>query len=83
MLQPTYSYLMPKPRSDGAKIRQKRRALGIKSAAFADSVGIARQTLYNVESSDAALSIEFVHRAAEVLGCPVTELLRDRESVAS
>ncbi|HEY9391066.1 MAG TPA: helix-turn-helix transcriptional regulator [Mycobacteriales bacterium] len=76
---------MPKPRSDGAKIRKARRERGIKSATLADRVGIARQTLYNVESNDAALSIEYVQRAADILGCPVEDLLRDteREAVAS
>lgn len=62
---------------DGAKIRQFRRDAGYKTAsAFARQIGIAPQSMSNIERGKKPASLDMLIRIADELDTRVDDLLR-------
>jgi transcriptional regulator with XRE-family HTH domain len=66
------------PAVRGTEIRQRRQRLGIKLGEFSELTRVKYKTVANIESGGSKVaSIEVVHRFARVLGCEITDLMRD------
>jgi len=59
----------------GAKIRERRKALGLTQERIAEYIGVSDIHYGRIERGDRAVSLELLERIAETLDVQVTELL--------
>jgi DNA-binding XRE family transcriptional regulator len=71
------------PRQDGGRIRTYRQRAGIKPAQLAAEVGVARQTVYEVEAGREQASVELLYRIAKRLDVAYEDLLSRPDRAAS
>ncbi|MGV9858072.1 helix-turn-helix domain-containing protein [Gordonia sp. NPDC003425] len=76
---------MPSRRSDvlahvGRNLRDLRRQSGLSQAALADSSGISRRMIVNLEGGDTNISLASLDRLAEALGVRFVDMVRDPDS---
>ena len=67
----------------GAVIRKRRLLLGLKQVEFAARIGTRRSLVCRVESGLHVISLETAERYARALGCKVSTLLQEAESLAA
>lgn len=62
---------------DGKALRRKRVAAGLEQAALAEMCGVKQHQVSGWETEYNGCRLAMLHKLAEVLGCPVTDLMRD------
>jgi len=67
-------------RAVGAAIREAREARALTQGAVAESIGLSRASVANIERGQQTVAVPLLMRLADVFGVPCTQLLREPDA---
>lgn len=62
---------------DGKALRRQRLAVGLEQAQLAEMCGVSQSHVSNWETGANGCRIGMLHKLAEALGCPATDIMRN------